>query len=140
MTFDALIPKLRTLIDQLTGLGKKKSQEVLTQVNLLLTLLPNAGFEITQLDIVLSVIPTVTIGLKVTDAVSEEKLNAILLEHKDKKIVSAILAYLKQASRLCSSVDVETIELKEVKILLTKLPNVSLQWKEKAKVAAAAAA
>ncbi len=140
MTFDALMPKLRTLIDQLTGLGKKKSQEVLTQVNLLLTLLPSAGFEITQLDIVLSVFPTVTIGLKITEAVSEEKLNAILLEHKDKNIVSAILVYLKQASRLCSSVEVETIELKEVKIFLTKLPNVSLQWKEKARAAAAAAA
>jgi hypothetical protein len=74
--------------------------------------------------------PKVTVGLKLGRAPNEGRLKAIL-EKMDNAMLSAIVTALIQASKLQDAVSVETLELKDVKVSLTAVPNVSLQWKQK---------
>jgi len=46
-------------------------------------------------------------------------------------MLAAIITSLIQAGKLQDAVSVETLELKDVKVVLTATPNVSLQWKQK---------
>ncbi len=133
MTLNALIEKLRGVIRQ----GTRKSEQMLGEFNLLIQLLPIAGFEVVQVEVVLTILPTATIQVK-GKAINQEKLEAILRENQDKRLVSAVLGYLSQANRLSNSVD--TVELKEVKINLSYKPSVTMHWAEKAEQAAAIAA
>ncbi len=126
--------------DLVANVGMEKTQEVLAEINLLLQLLQTAGYGVASLDFELSLPPKVTIKLKTSPAVKEEKLSAILRDHPDKKVVTTIVASLIQANRLRGSVTVETLELGEVEIVLTTSPNIKLQWKDKQDQRAAAAA
>jgi len=136
--FDAL-SKFKEVKDAVSEVGFGKADEIVTDVNLLLKLLQDAGYEIGQLNIELSVPPIVTIDLKTNTVVDEAKLTAISQANKDKQVVSTILASLAQANRLRHSVKVETLELLGAKVVLTALPKISLQWKQKAETALAAA-
>jgi hypothetical protein len=137
MTSNALINRLTDSIRQLLNKGTKKSEQMLGEFSLLVKLLPVAGFEIIQLDVVLSLIPTATIQVK-AKSTNQEKLDLVLHENKDKKLVWSVLNYLSQANQLSNSVN--TIELKEVKIVVSYTPNVTMHWTEKAELAAVAAA
>ncbi len=66
MAFDVM-GTLKKTKDALVDLGAEKTQEVLSEVNLLLRLLQDAGYEVSQLEIELGVPPTVTIDLKTGD-------------------------------------------------------------------------
>ncbi len=136
MAFD-MLDKLKQVKETVADFGMEKTQEALVELNLLLGLLQNtAGYEVSKLDIELSVPATVTIDLKASPTLNEDKLNAILRDNQDKKVVAAIVAALIQANRLRSGVTVETLELKEIKIVLTTVPKITLQWKAKAAASA----
>lgn len=126
--------------DTLANVGMERGREVLAEINLLLQLLQAAGYGVASLDFELSLPPRVTIKLKITPALKEEKLSAILRDHADKTVVTTIVASLIQANRLRGSVTVETLELDGVEIVLTASPNITLQWKDKEEKRAAAAA
>ncbi len=137
MAFD-MLDKLKQAKETVADFGVEKTREALVELNLLLGLLQDsAGYEVSNLEIELSVPATVTIDLKATPALNEDKLSAILRDNQDKKMVTVIVASLIQANRLRSGVTVETLELKEIKIVLTTMPKVTLQWKEKGRAAAA---
>ena len=146
MPFDAMnklknsVNSLQDATETLASLGMEKTREVLAQANLLLLLLQSAGYGVRSLDIELSLPPKITIKLKTGPTVQEEKLGAILREHADKKVVTAIVASLIQANKLRDSVTVETLALEGVEIILTTTPNITLQWKDKEDARAAAAA
>jgi hypothetical protein len=137
MPFDVLnkgkLNAIRDAADTLANLGIEKAQEVLAEINLLLQLLQSAGYGVESLDFELNLPPKVTVKLKTGPAVKEEALSAILRDHADKKVLTAIVASLIQANRLRSSVTVETLQLAEVEIVLTTTPNITLQWKDKDK-------
>ena len=137
MTSNALINRLMEAVRQILNKGSKKSEQMLSEFNLLVKLLPVAGFEIVQLDVVLSLIPTATIQVK-AKSVHQETLDAILRDNRDKRLVFSVLTYLSQANQLSNSVT--TIELKEVKIVLSYTPNVTMHWMERKELAAVAAA
>jgi len=123
--------------ETLASLGMEKGRETLAQANLLLQLLQSAGYGVSGLDVELGLSPKITIRLKTSPAVKEEKLNAILRERADKKLVTAITASLIQANKLRGSVTVETLELEEIQIVLSTPPNITLQWKDKTDAGAA---
>jgi hypothetical protein len=106
---------------------------------LLLQLLQSAGYGIGSLEVELGVPPKVTIKLRTSPAVTEEKLAAILREHADKKVVSGVVALLIQANRLRDSVTVETLELGEVQIIVAAPPNITMQWTDRTNSKAATA-
>jgi hypothetical protein len=137
MAFDAL-NKLKAAKEAMSDLGTEKTVQLMSDLNLILGLLPDAGYEIGELEIELGVTPKVTIDLKLGCAINEARLNAIK-EKVDNPMLAAIITSLIQASKLQNTVSVETLELKDVKIAVTAVPNVALQWKQKipAKTAAA---
>ena len=130
MGFDAL-SKFKEVKEAVAEVSTGKTEELVANINLLLKLLQDAGYEICQLNIELSMPPVVTIDLKTDSGVDETKLNALSEANKDKQVVSTILASLAHANRLRHSIEVETLELLGAKIVLTTLPKISLQWKQK---------
>lgn len=118
------------IADTLANLGLDKAKELMAQVNLLLRLLQSAGYGVCGLATELALSPKITMTLKTSPAVKEEKLAAILRDHPDKKIVIMVVASLIQANKLRDSVTVETIALEEVEIVLTSSPNITLRWKD----------
>lgn len=130
MAFDVL-DKLRKAKDSLTDLGVEKTQEVLGELNLVLSLLKGAGYDVSEVETELAVPPKVTIHLKTTSAVSEDKLNAILRDNQDKGVVTAIVTALIQANRLRGSIRAESLELSDIKVVLAASPTLVLQWKDK---------
>jgi hypothetical protein len=130
MPFD-VAGALKKTKDALADFGAEKTREALSEVNLLLKLLPDAGYEVGQLEVELGVPPKVTIDLKAEPGVNEDKLDAILRDNQDKSVLVAILGSLIQANKLRDAVKVETLELKDVRVVLTASPNITLQWKEK---------
>jgi len=130
MAFDVL-DKLKKAKDSLTDLGVEKTQEVLGELNLVLSLLKGAGYDVSEVETELAVPPKVTIHLKTTSAVSEDKLNAILRDNQDKGVVTAIVTALIQANRLRGSIKVEPLELSDIKVVLAASPTLVLQWKDK---------
>jgi len=137
MAFDAL-NKLKAAKEAMSDLGTEKTVQLMSDLNLILGLLPDAGYEIGELEIELGVTPKVTIDLKLGRAIDEARLNAIK-EKVDNPMLAAIITSLIQASKLQNTVSVETLELKDVKIAVTAVPNVALQWKQKVPAKTAAA-
>jgi len=131
--------KLQDAAGAIAHAGLEKTQEAVREINLLLKLLQSAGYSVDSLEIELSLPPRVTMDLKTGPLVKEEKLGEILREHAGEQVIVGVVASLIQANKLRSSVTVETLEMEGVGIVLTATPNITLQWKDKAKKAAAAA-
>lgn len=121
---------LADTVDAIAKAGLDKSHEVLAEINLLLQLLQTAGYGVASLDIELNIPPKATVKLKTSAAVSDEKLNDIL-SHNNQGLVTVVVASLIQANKLRSSITVETLELDGIEIVLTTVPNITLQWKDK---------
>jgi hypothetical protein len=122
--------KLNVSKGAVADLATQKTVQLLSDLNLVLGMLPDAGYEVGEMEVELGITPKVTVGLKLGRAPNEGRLKAIL-EKMDNAMLSAIVTELIQASKLQDAVSVETLELKDVKVSLTAVPNVSLQWKQK---------
>jgi len=116
-----------------------KTREFMANINLLLKVLQDAGYDLSELEIEAGLSPHITIHLKTSATVKEEKLQLIIEENKQNSMVSAILRSLLQANRLRGSVTAKSLDLHDVLIELKRSPNITLQWKEKAATATAAA-
>ena len=130
MAFDAL-NKMKGLKDTVSDLATQKTVQLLSDLNLVLGMLPDAGYEVAEMEVELGITPKVTIDLKLGRGTNEARLKTIL-DKVDNAMLAAIIASLIQASKLQDAVSVETLELQDVKVILTATPNVSLQWKQKA--------
>lgn len=136
MAFDAL-NKLKQAKDAIQDVGTQKTLQLMSDLNLVLSLLPDAGYEVTGMEVELGVTPKVTIELRLGRVVNEDRLKTIL-DKADNAMLAAILPSLVQASKLQDAVSVETLELRDVKVVMTATPNVALQWKQKTAAKAAA--
>lgn len=137
MGFDSL-NKLKHMKEAIADAGTEKTVQLLSDLNLVLGLLPDAGFEIGEVEVELGLVPKVTISLKLGSAVNEARLKS-LQEKMDNAMLSAVLSSLIQASKLQDAVSVETLALKDVKVVMTAAPTVALQWKQKVETKTAAA-
>lgn len=137
MGFDSL-NKLKHMKEAIADAGTEKTVQLLSDLNLVLGLLPDAGFEIGEVEVELGLVPKVTISLKLRGAVNEARLKS-LQEKMDNAMLSAVLSSLIQASKLQDAVSVETLALKDVKVVMTAAPTVALQWKQKVETKTAAA-
>ena len=123
---------LSKIKDKVADVSTQKAVELMSDVNVILTALPHAGFQIGELEVELGVTPKITVDVKIGQTISEDKLKAVLLANPNNVLLSITLNALLQASKLQKTVSVETLELKDVKIAMTTTPTVALQWKEKA--------
>ena len=140
MNFDSITKGLGTKVaDQLADMGTKKATEAMNQANLMLKLLQDAGYQIGDLDLELGVSPTISISLKTGPMMSDSKLEAVYQANKENEVLALVLGALIQANKLRDMVKLETIELKDAKIVLKATPSISLHWKEKAAASTASA-
>jgi len=136
MNFESLA---KNVSSKVADLGAQKAAETLEQANLLLKLLQDAGYQVGEVDVELSVPPAISVTLKAGPMLSDSKLNSIFEANKGNDALALVLGGLIQANKLRDKVKLETIELKDTKIVLKATPSVSLHWKEKAAANAAGA-
>jgi hypothetical protein len=136
LNFDSLAKAVGAKV---ADLGAQKAAETMDQANLLLRLLQDAGYQVGDLEMDLGVPPAITITLKSGPMLTESKLDSIYQANKENDLLGLVLEALVQANRLRDKVKLETIELKDTKIVLKATPSISLHWKEKAAANAAAA-
>jgi hypothetical protein len=136
MNFESLA---KTVSSKVADLGAQKATETLDQANLLLKLLQDAGYQVGEVDVELSVPPAISITLKTGPMLSDGKLDSIYEANKGNDVLALVLGGLIQANKLRDKVKLETIELKDTKIVLKATPSISLHWKEKSAASAASA-
>jgi acylphosphatase len=124
--------------DGAVELGAQKAAEAMNQANQLLMLLQEAGYKVGELEVEVSVPPTITINLKPGPMTNDNKLDGVFQANRDNEMLALVLGTLIQANKLRQLVKLETIELKDAKIVLKTSPSISLHWKEKAAASAAA--
>jgi hypothetical protein len=117
----------------------QKASETMNDANRLLTLLQEAGYKISEFEVVVKAIPKITISLQTDVVVSDDKLEKIMQANKENDVILLVFSALAQANKLRGKVSLNTIELKGAKIEFDGTPSVSLQWKEKAAASAASA-
>jgi hypothetical protein len=123
--------KLKEMKDAVKDAGTEKTVQLLSDLNLVLAMLPDAGYDVAEVEVELGLAPRITIGLKVGGTVNEARLKSIQ-EKANNAMLSAIVSSLMQASKMQDAVNLETLVLKDVKVEMTASPTVSLQWKQKA--------
>jgi len=128
MAFD--LNKLKAGKDLIADVATQKTVQLLSDLNLILGLLPDAGYEVGEMEVELGIAPKITVGLKLGGAANEARLKAIL-DKVDNAALATIIKSLIEASKLQEAVSVDTLELKDVKVVLTPVPSVSMQWKQK---------
>jgi hypothetical protein len=136
MNFESLA---KTVSSKVADLGAQKATETLDQANLLLKLLQDAGYQVGDVDVDLGVPPAISITLKTGPMMSDGKLDSIFQANKGNDVLALVLGGLIQANKLRDKVKLETIELKDTKIVLKATPSISLHWKEKSTASAAGA-
>lgn len=136
MNFESLA---RTVSSKVADVGAQKATETLDQANLLLKLLQDAGYQVGEVDVELGVPPAISVTLKTGPMLSDAKLDSIFEANKGNDALALVLGGLIQANKLRDKVKLETIELKDTKIMLKATPSISLHWKEKAAANAAGA-
>jgi hypothetical protein len=130
--------KLQGLKEKAMDLGTQKATEAMRQANQLLRLLRDAGYKVGELEVEVGVPPTITIDLKPGPLTNDSKLDKVFQANKDNDVLALVLGTLIQANKLRDMVNLDTIELKDAKIVLRASPSISLHWKEKATASAAA--
>ena len=136
MNFESLA---KTVSSKVADLGAQKAAETLDQANLLLKLLQDAGYRVGDVDVDLGVPPAISISLKTGPMTSDAKMDSIYEANKGNDVLALVLGGLIQANKLRDKVKLETIELKDTKIVLKATPSISLHWKEKSAASAAGA-
>ncbi|HEV2197653.1 MAG TPA: hypothetical protein VGR55_18855 [Candidatus Acidoferrum sp.] len=136
MNFESLA---KTVSSKVADLGAQKATETLDQANLLLKLLQDAGYQVGEVDVELGVPPAISVTLKTGPMLTDAKLDSIFEANKGNDALALVLGGLIQANKLRDKVKLETIELKDTKIVLKATPSISLHWKERAAATAAGA-
>ena len=136
MNFESLA---KTVSSKVADLGAQKATETLDQANLLLKLLQDAGYQVGEVDVELGVPPAISVTLKTGPMLSDSKLDSIYEAKKGNEALALVLGGLIQANKLRDKMKLETIELRDTKIVLRAAPSISLHWKEKSSASAAGA-
>ena len=67
---------LSKIKDKVSDVSTQKTLELMSDVNVILTSLPDAGFQIGELEVELGVTPKVTVDVRIGPAINEDKLKA----------------------------------------------------------------
>lgn len=132
--------KIADLKNKAADYANQKALEMMSDVNVVLAALPDAGFQIAGVDVELgATTPKLTVEVNIGEAIRQEKIKAVLEANPDNFLLTATMNAFLQASNLQQALSADTIELKTVKIDLGTTPMVTVQWKEKSTAKKAAA-
>jgi hypothetical protein len=125
--------KIADLKDKALGAANQKAFDMMSDVNVILAALPDAGFQIGGVDVELgAAMPKLTVEVNIGQAIRQDKIKNVLAGNPNNFLLTATFNALLQASNLQQALSADTIELKSVKIELAATPTVTVQWKEKA--------
>jgi len=110
MSFNLSAP-IQERVSGVADLGMQQTQKALGDLNLLLGLLQRAGYDVGQVEVELGVPPKISVQLRLSGLISEEKLKAILQEYSDRAIITTLVNLLLRANQLRGSIKVETSDL-----------------------------
>jgi hypothetical protein len=132
--------KWNDLTDKASGFATQKAVGMMSDVNVILAALPDAGYQIAAVDVELgATTPRLTVEIKIGKEIRQDKIKAVLEANPNNLLLSATLNALLQASNLQQALSADTIELKSVTVMLDVTPKVTVQWKEKTLVKTVAA-
>jgi hypothetical protein len=124
--------KLSDLKEKASGFATQKAVGMMSDVNVILAALPDAGYQIAAVDVELgATTPRLTVEIKIGKEIRQDKIKAVLEGNPNNLLLSATLNALLQASNLQQALSADTIELKSVTVVLDTTPTVTVQWKEK---------
>ena len=124
----ALPVGLQDSINGLADMGMEQTQKSLADLNLLLGLLQQAGYGVGQVEVEIAIPPKVSVHLKISGPVSEEKLKAILHDHSDRTVITTLVNLLLRANQLRGSIKVENVGFAEIRLATS--PQAVMSWKE----------
>lgn len=130
---------LEALKNKLTAVSTERTLQLLSNINVILAALPDAGYEVEQLDLEVGTKPKLTANLKIGSAIHQEKLQDILAANPNNFVLKTAINALIRASQLQDAVSVNSLVLQDIKLVVTVNPTVTLQWREKALAQKAAA-
>ena len=126
---------LRTAVAQA---GTETTLQLMSDMNLVLGSLPDAGFEVSAVQVDMGLAPRVTISVKLGAAVNEARMKS-LQEKTNNAMLTGILKGLVQANAMRDAVSLETLALEDIEVEMTMPPKVSMHWRQRVRTKTAAA-
>ena len=118
-------------IEKVLEAGRNKLKEAVNEVMASLPIFEEAGYKIHQVEIELSLKPKITTTFKIVSEVNEAKLNQIVQEHQDKKLLQVTAMSLIQANNIRKAAAIRTLQAEEVEVeaLLGAIPSVFTRFR-----------
>lgn len=109
--------------------GLETLKETLHEVNLFRPALKEAGYDLNRAEVELAVSPKLTVHFKILSEVHDDKLNALVRGNPDKKVLGLLVTTLLQSGKLHDAPHPGTLNVDEVKIVLSASPSAVIQFK-----------
>ena len=108
--------------------GHRKIKDMLDELNADLPIFEKAGYKLHSLEVEVGISPKLIPHFRVCDHISEEAQKAILEEVRHKRILHALLASLFKSSYLKKVLRVGNLDFHGIRIELSAVPTVRLQF------------
>lgn len=112
----------------LADAGHRKIKELLDELNADLPIFEKAGYKLHSLEVEVGISPKIIPHFRVCKHISEEEQKAILEEVKQKRMLHALLASLFKSSYLKKVLRVGNLDFHGIRIELSAVPTVRLQF------------
>ena len=109
--------------------GLETLKETLHEVTSFRSVLKEAGYDLYKVEMELAVSPKINAHFKILSAVHEDKLNAIVQQNPDKKVLSLLVTTLLHSGKLHSAPAPGTLNVDDIKITLSASPSAAIQFK-----------
>lgn len=103
-----------------------KVQEVVQELGTFLPILKEAGFVISGLQVEIGVPPKIIPSFSTERAVPKEKIEQLIKQHSDKKLLLSILETLTTTQNLQESLTIGNLKFNRIEIEATLIPSVRI--------------
>lgn len=121
--------KVSEVAGSITEGGAEKARLAVEEVTTGFAVLREKGVSFEEMEVKISLIPSITIGVYRSSSVSMAELEEFKATHQDKKYLSALVTGILTAERLAPSMTVRGQRLTGYKVELSIPPSLSLVYK-----------
>lgn len=133
-SFDDAIDTLKAGLEKVSDFGnftKDKTVDFVESIAELIPIIEKAGYRTNRFIVGITIPPSVQLHLHRFKEVSEEEIEDLKLEYKDKKILKMILSSLITVNKLQGKLSVGDLVFSEVAIDITLPPKISIRYLNK---------
>lgn len=133
-SFDDAIDTLKAGLDKVSDFGnftKDKTVDFVESIAELIPIIEKAGYRTNRFIVGITIPPSVQLHLHRFKEVSEEEIEDLKLEYKNKKILKMILSSLITVNKLQGKLSVGDLVFSEVAIDITLPPKISIRYLNK---------